>query len=72
MSLAHWTTNINVDLLKNWRNFEHHMKVHLKKKAESFDCVFVFLSVSFDFLYEITLSAIDVDNIGSLEPFLPL
>ena len=30
-------------------NFERHMKVHLKKKAESFDCVFVFFSVSFDF-----------------------
>ena len=33
---------------------------------------FDFLSVSFDFLYEITLSAINIDNIGCLEPFLPL
>ena len=24
------------------------------------------------FLYEITLTAIDIDNIGCLEPFLPL
>ena len=32
---------------------------------------FDFLSVSFDFLYEITLSAIDIDNIGSLEPLIP-
>ena len=31
-----------------------------------FECFFWF------FLYEITLSAIDVDNIGCLEPFLPL
>ena len=33
---------------------------------------FGFLSLSFDFfLHEITLSAIDIDNIGCLEPFLP-
>ena len=35
---------------------------------------FDFLGVSFVsiFLHEITLSAIDIDNIGFLEPFLPL
>ena len=33
---------------------------------------FVFLSVSYDFLYGITLSAIDIDNIRWVEPFLPL
>ena len=33
---------------------------------------FDILGVSFNFLYEITLSAIDIDNVGCLEPFLPL
>ena len=32
---------------------------------------FDFLRVSFDLLYEITMSAIDIDNIGCLEPLLP-
>ena len=32
---------------------------------------FDFLSVSFDLLYEITMSAIDIDNIECLEPLLP-
>ena len=30
------------------------------------------MSVSLDFLHEITLWAIDIDNIGCLEPFLPI
>ena len=36
--------------------------------------VYDFVSLAFllIFLYEITLLAIDVDNIGCLEPFLPL
>ena len=33
---------------------------------------FYFLSVSLDFLHEITLWAIDIDNNGCLEPFLPI
>ena len=33
---------------------------------------FVFLSVSLIYLYETILSAIDIDNFGCLEPFLPL
>ena len=41
---------------------------NLTSKIDDFD----FVCVLFCFLHEITLSVIDIDNIGCLEPFLPL
>ena len=42
-------------------------RIYIVKSAILFFWVFLL-----SFLYEITLLAIDIDNIGCLEPFLPL